>query len=60
MTDHPLYRFEIQTPCADETDALILADLLDSTIRDERNDPDVPVDVTFRPVTGPDTAGDDE
>ncbi len=55
-TMSPTYRFELDTEATDETDATIVAEVLVGAVRDERNNPAEPVDVTFRPLTGPDTA----
>lgn len=44
------YRFTVDTPAVDETDAAIVADVIVGAVRDERNDPDVPVAVDFEPI----------
>lgn len=57
----PAYRWTVDAQAADDTDALIVADLLEATLRDERgNDPDEVVDVSFRPLEGDDVVDDGE
>jgi hypothetical protein len=53
-TMSPTYRFELDTAADDETDAAILAEVLVGAVRDERNDPEEPVSVRYRPLEGPD------
>lgn len=46
-----LYVWKVTGLALDETDALVVADVLKSTLCDERNDPDELVSVTQRPAT---------
>lgn len=54
----PTYRFELDAQADDETDAAILAEVLVGAVRDERNDPDEPVEVSYRPLEGLDVTAD--
>jgi hypothetical protein len=45
----PQYRWNVEAAADDETDAAIVAEVLAGAVRDERNDPDEPVAVTYRP-----------
>lgn len=58
----PLYAWHLQAAADDETDAAIVAEVLAGALRDERNDPAEPVDVTYEQVAGDDVAApaDDE
>lgn len=42
------FEWRVRADAADETDAAIVAEALEGAIRDERNDPDEPVETTFR------------
>lgn len=44
------FRWIVVADAVDETDAAIVAEVLAGAVRDERNDPAEPVDVTFGPV----------
>jgi hypothetical protein len=59
--DLPTYRWTVDAQAHDDTDAAIVSDLLEATLRDERgNDPDEVVDVTYRPLDGPDVVDERE
>lgn len=42
------FEWRVRADAADETDAAIVAEVLEGAIRDERNNPDEPVSTTFR------------
>lgn len=43
----PDYRFTVDAPADDDTDAAIVAEVLTGAVRDERNNPDEPVETRF-------------
>jgi hypothetical protein len=44
------WKWIVTADAADETDAQIVAEVLEGAVRDERNDPDEKVDVWHEPV----------
>jgi hypothetical protein len=58
-TQMPLFRWTLDARADDETDAAIVAEVLVGALRDERNDPSEPVDVSTRRLDA-ELDGDDE
>lgn len=46
-----LYTWKVTAPAVDEHDAAVVADVLEQTLLDERNDPDEPLLVTVQPAS---------